>query len=109
MTGKYCIQMYSIVAVVPKRRGTGYLKQAAGGHHSTPDYQKLMNAMRGSAKLFLINDLDGHLSFEFDCLTGDHEAEEVVKALKVTYTHVAEWEKLGSEEFFNLVESNYKK
>jgi hypothetical protein len=108
MKALYTHNYAEILFLIPKLRGSGYVKAPFGGHHGNAHYLSIMDRLSNIDFVSLI-DVDGYVCFDFD-KSGHYESDlEAIKtAIKEEFKRVTEFEYLTWTSFLDKVEENHK-
>jgi len=95
----------SISLLIPKQRGSGYLKSPFGGHHSNERYWRFLEAI---GQLTQVDDIDGYVNVSTRYLGQFDDKEEfekkVMEAVIKVFPQVEKYEEIQHAEFWKIVE-----
>lgn len=98
--------MKTLVFLIPRKKGKGFLKNPTGGHHVTETYRKLRDGLEG-----VTNEIwDGfgmlHINIKHIKTTEGYETslDKIRPVLKETFPQITEFKEVGWVEIFRLAE-----
>lgn len=97
--------MKTLVFLIPRRKGKGFLKNPTGGHHVTETYRKLRDGLEGVANEVWDEFGMLHINIKHIKTTEGYETSlnKIRPFLKETFPQITEFKEVGWKTAFDLV------
>lgn len=108
----YALYFYSsqyLHVAIPKKKGSGFLKSALGGHHANKNTMSFIydDELRGIINFYHTTDVDGYLYIKMvkaDYMSGfEDDLKIVLSKIKDVWCQITDFKHITADEFWNVI------